>query len=235
MKDGFLGNAIQNKLLQLLPSSTMQKLSPYMVYVDLPLKHTLARPDTAAEFVYFLEAGVVSMISILENGTQIEVGLVGSEGFIGLSVLFGAPTSSLEALVQVSGQALRLPAEKFREVLRDAPELYNLLLRYVDSFVLQISQAVSCNGRHLVEQRLARWILMTHDRVGGSRFTMTHDFMACMLGVRRSGVTTAIGVLQQAGLIQAGRGSMQVIDRAGLETASCECYRNVQRRFEWLS
>jgi CRP-like cAMP-binding protein len=141
------------------------------------------------------------------DGVRIEVGLVGPEGMVGLPVLLGAETSTLEAMVQVDGVALRLSAAAFRAALTALPTLLGLLLRYVDAFHSQVTQSAACNGRHQIEQRLARWLLMTHDRVEGDSFQMTQEFMAAMLGVRRPGVTLAMSALQRAGLVQHEKGS----------------------------
>ena len=224
----------RNLLLRALPKDGLGRIFPYLQRVELPHRTIVLRSDSSVEFVYFVEAGTVSMISTLENGAEIEVGMVGFEGFIGLSVLLGAPTSPIEGVVQVSGTALRLSATAFRAALSDIPELRNLLLRYVDGFHVQVSQTATCNSHHQIEQRLARWILMTHDRVEGDHFLMKQNFMALMLGVQRPGVTLALGVLQRAGLVRHGKGIMEVLDRSGLEAASCECHKRVQRRFEWL-
>lgn len=224
----------KNLLLRALSKDSRGKILPYLQRVELPHGTIVLRSDRPVEFVYFVEAGTVSMISILENGAGIEVGMVGFEGFVGLSVLLGAPTSQIEGVVQVSGAALSLSATAFRAILSDIPELLNLLLRYVDGFHVQVSQTATCNSHHQIEQRLARWILMTHDRVEGDQFLMRQNFMALMLGVQRPGVTLALGVLQRAGLVRHDKGVMEVLDRSGLEAASCECHKRVQRRFEWL-
>ncbi len=225
---------VRNRLLRLLPPAELERLQPRMEPVELSLKSVLLMPGVAVESVYFVETGTISMIAVMEDGTQIEVGLVGPEGMAGLSVLLGAPTSALEGLVQVGGTALRMPAAAFRAALAEMPSLLGLLLRYMDAFHVQVAQTAACNGRHQIEQRLARWLLMTHDRVEGDRFLMTQEFMSTMLGVRRPGVTLAIGALQRAGLVQHGNGSVRVIDRPGLEAVSCECYRTARRRFDWL-
>ena len=174
------------------------------------------------------------MVAMMEDGAQIEVGLVGPEGMTGLPLLLGAPTSALEGLVQVGGTALRLPAAAFRAALAEVPSLLGLLLRYVDAFHVQVAQTAACNGRHQMEQRLARWLLMTHDRVADDSFHMRQEFMSTMLGVRRPAVTLAVGALQRAGLVRHDRGQMRVLDRPGLEAASCECYETVRQRFAWL-
>jgi len=226
--------AVRNRLLRLLPPADLERLWPSLELVELSVRTLLLVPGAAVEGVHFMETGTVSMIAMLEDGTQIEVGLVGPEGMVGISLLLGAPTSPLEAMVQVDGTALRLPAAAFRAAVAEMPSLLGLLLRYVDAFHFQVAQSAACNGRHQIEQRLARWLLMTHDRVEGDSFVMTQEFMSTMLGVRRPGVTLAIGALQRAGLVQHGRGNVRVLDRPGLEAASCECYEAVRRRFDWL-
>ena len=227
--------AVRNRLLRLLPPAELEWLRPRLEPVELPLKLALLMPDTPVESLHFVEAGTVSMIAMLEDGMQIEVGLVGPEGVAGLPLLLGAGTSALEGMVQVRGTALRLPAAGFRAALAEAPGLLPLLLRYVDAFHFQVAQSAACNGRHHIEQRLARWLLMTHDRVGEDSFFMTQEFMSTMLGVRRPGVTLAIGALQRAGLVRHDKSHVRMIDRPGLEAASCECYELVRRRFDWLT
>ncbi len=231
----FLSAQGRNLLLDALAPDAMARLRPRLERVELPLRTRVLIADEPVEFVHFLQSGTVSMISTLEDGTTVEVGLVGAEGFVGLSVLLGAPTAPLEGLVQVAGTALRLPAAGFRAALDEVPGLRDLLLRYLDSFHVQVSQSATCNIRHRIEQRLARWLLMTHDRVGGDSFTMTQEFMSHMLGVHRPGVTLAVGALQRAGLVRHDRGTMHVLDRAGLEAAACECYANARRRMDWIT
>ena len=225
---------VRNRLLRLLPPAELERLWPRLEPVELPMRSVLLTPGATVEHVHFLETGTVSMIAMLEDGVQIEVGLVGSEGMAGLPLLLGVATSAREVMAQLDGTALRLPAAGFRAALAEAPSLQGLLLRYVDAFHVQVAQTAACNGRHRIEQRLARWLLMTHDRVEGDRFLMTQEFMSIMLGVRRPGVTLAIGALQRAGLVRHDKGWVRVLDRFGLEAASCECYGMVQRRFDWL-
>ena len=223
-----------NRLLTFLPPTDLERLWSKLEPVKLHTKSTPLLMEAAVENVYFLETGTVSMIAIMADGGQVEVGLVGPEGMIGLSLLLGASTSPLEGLVQVGGTALRLPATAFRAALAEMPSFLNLLLRYVDTFLFQVAQTAACNGRHRVEQRLARWLLMMHDRVEGDSFPMTQEFMSAMLGVRRAGVTVAITVLQRANLVEHHKGNARVLDRPGLEAVSCECYGTVRQRFDWL-
>lgn len=226
---------VQNRLLRLVPEAELQQFWPRLEPVELVVRHTLLFPDAPLDSVHFVETGTVSMITTMEDGVRIEVGLVGPEGFVGLPVLLGVETSPLEAMVQVDGVALRLPTAVFRSALKTAPTLFSLLLRYVDAFHAQVTQSAACNGRHQIEQRLARWLLMTHDRVDGDEFQMTQEFMSTMLGVRRPGVTMAITALQHAGLVRHQGGRVRVLDRLGLEAAACECYRLGQRRYAWLT
>lgn len=227
-------HTVRNRLLRLLPQADLERLWPRLEAVTLQVKSMLLTPETEVDSVHFVEVGTVSMLALLEEGIPIEVGLVGPEGMIGLPLLLGAPTSPLEGMVQVSGVALRLSAAAFRATLAETPALLALLLRYVDAFHVQVAQSAACNGRHHIEQRLARWLLMTHDRVEGDSFMITQEFMSTMLGVRRPGVTLAVGALQRAGVVRHDRGIAQVLDRPGLEAASCECYGVVRSRYDWL-
>ncbi len=202
--------------------------------VQLVVKDVLIEQDAAVTGIYFVESGTVSMIAGLEDGSRIEVGLVGPEGIVGLPLLLGGGTAAVEAMVQSEGTALRLSAPSLRAALAEAPALLHLLLRYADAFMAQVAQSAACNGRHHLEQRLARWLLMTHDRVERDQFVMTQEFMSTMLGVRRPGVTLAMGTLQRAGLVRHGGGKLTVLDRPGLEAASCGCYAAGRRHFDWL-
>jgi CRP-like cAMP-binding protein len=224
-------NTTRNRLLLGLPEAELERLSLRLERIRLPIHTTVLMPGQDIESVLFLESGTVSMIVMLEDGAQIEVGLVGREGAVGLPVILGATTSPLEGVVQVESEVLRLPASNLQAALADAPSLFGLLLRYFDAFHTQVSLTAACNGRHQIEQRLARWILMTHDRVDGDSFQMTQEFLSHMIGVRRPGVTLAVGVLQRAGLVRHGRGMMEVLDRPGLEAVSCECYELARRRY----
>jgi CRP-like cAMP-binding protein len=233
-KRGFTPGSIKNRLLRTLPADELERIRPRLELVNLTTKTVLIAPEREVESVYFVEAGIVSMISTLEDGARIEVGMVGFEGMLGLPVLLGSGTSPWEAMVQVEGVGLRMSAAAFRSALAEIPSLMGVLLRYLDAVQSQIAQSAACNGRHPVEQRLARWLLTTLDRVEGDCFVMTQEFMSTMLGVRRPGVTLAIGAVQRAGLVRHERRTMHVLDRTGLEAASCECHDIVKRRFAWL-
>jgi CRP-like cAMP-binding protein len=226
------GPVIRNALLRKFPASERERLLQRMQHVELPLGTILLEQDRAVPAIHFIESGSVSMIASLADGGETEVGIVGWEGLVGLPLLLNAPTSQCEAVVQLAGSAWRLPAGEYRPTLLGNAAA--AMLRYVDSFHFQVAQTAVCNSRHRVEQRLARWLLMTHDRSRSDRFAMTHEFLSKMLGVRRSGVTLALAALQRAGLVRHEWKAVYVTDRGGLEAVACECYASVQRRYEWL-
>lgn len=174
------------------------------------------------------------MLVLLADGRSAEVGLVGTEGMVGLPLLLGSDRSAVEAMVQAPGTMLRLGAGAFRQALEDSPALRTLLLRYTLAFQQQVTHTAACNGNHPLDQRMARWLLMAHDRADGDEFPMTQEFLAMMLCVHRPGVTVSARLFQQAGLIRYGKGQMQITDREGLEGAACECYATVRRQFEAL-
>jgi CRP-like cAMP-binding protein len=226
--------APRNRLLAALPPEDLALLWPRLEAVKLPFRkvlHALGEPITA---VHFPVAGYVSMLAHLNDGDAAEVGMVGSEGMVGLPLLLGADRDGLEALVQAPGAALRIGATAFRESLEDIPALRSLLLRYALIHHGQVVRTAACNGRHYIEQRLARWLLMAHDRTEGDSFPMTHEFFGTMLGVRRSGVSIAAGQLQKAGFIRYERGRIEVTDRPGLESVACECYCIARRTSDEL-
>jgi CRP-like cAMP-binding protein len=169
------------------------------------------------------------MLAPLEDGDSAEVGLVGHEGVVGLPIILGEPFDDLEAMVQCSGAALSMSAEALRAAMEQDPVLRTLLLRYALLHHGQVARTAACNGRHHIEQRLARWLLMAHDRADGDEYPMTHEFLGMMLGVRRAGISTAAGTLQKAGMISYRFGQMRITDRPGLESTACECY-GISRR-----
>jgi CRP-like cAMP-binding protein len=226
--------APRNRLLAALPPAELDWLRPRLEQVELPLRHVLHMPDDRITAVHFPETGWVSLLATLEGGDAAEVGLAGPEGMTGLPLLHGVEHSPFEAMVQSGATVLRLEALEFRAALDRSPAFRALLLRYALAFSAQLAWTAACNGRHAIEQRLARWMLMAHDRSESDDFAMTHEFLAMMLGVRRAGVTVAAGALQRAGLIRYERGRMTVTDRPGLEAAACECHGHVRGEYERL-
>ena len=194
-------------------------------------KQVIYQPGELIQHVYFPLSGVVSLLTILADGTETEVGIVGNEGIAGISAFLGIDTTSLKALVQIPGDAMRMRTSDFQAELLDGA-LHNLLQRYTQTLIGQISQSVACNRHHSVEERCCRWLLMCHDRAKSDHFPITHEFLSHMLGVRRASVTVVAGMLQKAGLISYSRGRMIILDRPGLEEVSCECYGSVKAEFD---
>jgi CRP-like cAMP-binding protein len=227
-------STVRNDLLAALPPDDFALLAPSLRPVHLELKQVLHEPERPIAAAYFPQSGMVSLVARLEDGAAQEVGLVGREGVVGLAVALGAESVGTEALVQAEGTALRVPTDELRAAFDRGAALRALLLRYTQAVHAQVSQTAACNGRHAVDERLARWLLMAHDRADGDEFPMTQEFMAMMLGVRRAGVSVAAGILQKAGVINHTYGRVTVLDRPGLEAASCECYGAVRRQVERL-
>ena len=227
-------SAVRNRLLAALPPADFQRLSASLTLVSLSLKQTLIEADEPIRAAYFVETGMVSYLAYLENGDAIEVGLIGPEGMVGMPLILGVDSASAGAIVQMQGTALRISPAALRQAFNESKVLRTRLLRYMQALYTQVSQTAACNGHHGLEERLARWLLIAHDRAEGDQFPMTHEFMALMLGVRRSGVTVTASTLKQAGLISYANGRMTILDRPALEAVACECYGIVQRQFEQL-
>jgi CRP-like cAMP-binding protein len=226
--------SVANRLLDALPPDDLDPLRAHLELVPLPQRQTLSTPGTPIDQVYFPQEGMVSLVQPLENGMMIEVGVIGNEGMVGTPVLLGADSSPLEAMVQIPGSALRMPATAFREEIGRRAGLLRVLLRYVQALHVQVSLTAACNGRHTVPERLARWLLTAHDRSTSDQLPLSHEFLSQMLGVRRAGVTVALGTLKAAGLIRNSHGQVQIVDRGGLEAASCECYPTVRNEYARL-
>ena len=220
-------------MLSRLPPEELARLRPHLEIVQFEQRQLLFDAGQPIRSVYFPETTVVSLVNMLESGSTVEVGTAGREGMAGLPVFLGADVSSVRAFAQVPGLASRLDARTFLEVAAKGT-LQRLMLRYTDAFLTQVAQTAACNASHVVEERCARWLLMTHDRLDGDELPLTHEFLAFMLGVRRAGVTLALRALRDRGLIRYTRGRVTVVDRAGLERASCECYRSVRAHYERL-
>jgi CRP-like cAMP-binding protein len=224
----------QNRLLSALSRDLQIRLLPRMEKVSLPIRQVLYEADSPILHVYFPVSGVVSLVISLKDGASVEVATIGNEGVVGVPVFLGAERSPTKAFCQVAGQALKMRADSFRRALEEHPELADVVRRYTQGMVNQISQTTACNHVHSVQARMCRWLLMTHDRVGADEFHLTQEFLAQMLGVRRPSVTVAAGLLQKAGLIRYQRGRIHIADRAGLEITACECYETVRQEFNRL-
>lgn len=224
-----------NHLLRALPADVLAALAPHLERVDVPLLETLASEGEPYEHVYFPETGVISIVSKLDDGTEVEIGTIGNEGMAGLNVVLGASSIPSLTLMEVPGTTLRAPAAMVAALIEEHPEMLRLLLRYAHAFMVQVAQTAACNRAHEIYARCARWMCMAHDRMGGApHFLLAQHVLAQMLGVRRAGVTVAAGALQKKGFIRYSRGKITILDRQGLEGAACECYGIVKREYERL-
>ena len=229
LKDGFLNHSTNgapavNRLLATLPKNEYKRLFPRLKTVNLVLGEALYVPGQAIKYVYFPNDSIVSLISELSETSWLEVGMVGNEGMAGLPVFMGVSTSSTLALVQGSGTAMRMSSADVRTEANRLGSLHRLLHRYSHSLLTQVTQSSACNRFHLVNARLARWLLMTNDRLGVEEFPLTQEFLSNMLGVRREGVSKAASALQDAKLIRYSRGIITLLNRQRLEAKSCDCY-----------
>jgi CRP-like cAMP-binding protein len=224
----------RNHLLAVIPASEFRELKAHLTTVDLRAKDRLAVPNRPIEAVYFPLDAVVSMAAIDRDGKTVEVGSVGCEGMTGLAVLLGAEQSTSRTAVQIGGQAERMDAAVLQREAGRNDRFGRLLHLYVQAFMTQIAQSTACNRLHAAEQRLARWLLICRDRVGRDEMPITQETMAVMLGVRRATVTEAASGLQREGLIRYRRGVVAIVDRPGLEAATCECYGIVREEFDRL-
>jgi len=217
-----------NRLLSSLPAKEYQRLVPELERTILTFGDVLYDPGDTIGHVYFPNDSIVSLLSAVAERSTIEVGMIGNEGMAGISIFMGVDVSAARALVQGSGSAMKITAAAVRKEADRLGPLHNLLHRYSHSLLVQISQSSACNRFHRMEKRLARWLLMTGDRLGVDEFRLTQDFMAHMLGVRREGVNKAAGVLQTRKLIRYTRGMIKILNRPGLETYSCPCYEIIK-------
>ena len=217
-----------------MPPDEHQRLLPRLRLVSLALDEALYEVGGRIDYVYFPCGCVASALNIMQDGSAIETATVGSEGLLGLDVLFGLDTSFHRVIAQVAGNALRMEAEALKEEASQDGPLRRLLLLYHNAFLMQVSQSVACNGLHSVRQRCCRWLLMTRDRVHSDDLPLTHQYLAMMLGVRRPSITEVLHPLHEEGLIRSRRGKIRILDRAGLEAACCECYQKVNDEFARL-
>jgi CRP-like cAMP-binding protein len=226
----------QNKILRSLPGKESRAVFAFLEFVELPTATILNETATSIEFAYFVESGLASVLNIMEDGKSVEVGLMGKEGFAGIPLLVGFKTSPSRVVMQIAGSAFRIRAKDFSALLPECPQLEKALFRLSQEMAVQSAQIAACNRLHEVDERLARWLLMCQDRLGGNKVPLTQEFLAHMLGTRRASVTVAAGMLQKAGLIKYTRGEVRVENRKELEEAACECYATIVRQSQiWRS
>lgn len=225
---------LQNAILAGLPERDLESLLGRTERCALERRQVLSEANEPIRHVYFPQSGLVSLVNATFNGATVEVAMIGHEGLVGLSALFGSGGMPLTAVVQIGGEGLRMSAAAFREEVRRHGALLERVHLFAHTLMVQIAQSAACLHHHSVSQRCARWLLMTHDRVNEDEFGLTQDLLAQMLGVRRASVSAAAGKLQAEGLIRYRRGSITVVDRPALERASCECYAIIKAEYDRL-
>jgi CRP-like cAMP-binding protein len=219
-----------NLILLGLPAIELSAAASKLEFVELPTHTILHEPGETLTHVYFINSGLASVLTVMSDGKSVEVGLAGKEGFIGLPLVVGLGSSPTQVIMQVGGSAHQMSAAGFIELLSHSPALERNLNRYAQILGMQATHVAACNRLHEVDERLARWLLMSQDRLGGEIVPLTQEFLAHMLGTRRASVTVAAGILQKAGLITYNRGSVRIDDRSGLEDAACECYTSIKQQ-----
>lgn len=224
----------RNRLLTALPAAERERLRPHLAPAELDLRQVLVEVDTPIPAVFFPVDAVVSFLSVMADGSSVEVATIGPEGLVGLPLALGTDRTPGQAFVQIPGRALRMEAAVVQAEMARGGAFAHVVHRYTQALFTFLAQSSACNRLHAIPERCARWLLLTHDRVGGPSFPMTHEFLAQMLGVRRATVTEALGPLQEEGLIQYHRGRLEVVDRKGLEAAACECHAIISHEFDRL-
>ena len=224
----------QNHILDALPRLERERLFPHLRLVPMPLGMVLYESGAALRHIYFPIDSIVSLLYVMRDGSSAEIAVVGNEGAIGVSLFMGGETTPSRAVVQSAGHAYRLSGKILKEEFTRAGAMQHLLLRYTQALLTQMAQTAVCNRHHSLDQQLCRWLLLSLDRLTSQNLVMTQELIANMLGVRREGVTEAAGKLQAAGLIRYSRGHITVLDRAGLEERTCECYAVVKRESDRL-
>ena len=222
------GKAVRNVILLSLPDEEYNLVRPHLELVDLPQYDILHEPGERIAFAYFLNDGMTSRVALNSDGRSVEVGIVGKEGMVGMSLTVGLRRGTFRAIMQMSGSGLRIRSEAFEAVLGCTPMLRSELSRFGLMHGMQVAQLAACNRLHEIEQRLARWLLMCQDRVDSKVLPLTHEFLAQMLGTGRPSVSLAAGVLENAQLIENMRGTVKILNRKSLEEAACECYGVIQ-------
>jgi CRP-like cAMP-binding protein len=231
---GRAGVTPRNRILAALPPDALSGLLPHLKSEFLPRGRVLCDSHESLRHVYFVERGLVSMVAVFADLTTAEMATVGREGLVGVGNILGGEHALARYVIPMPALALAIEASRFRGALRDSPELRATCNAYAQAFLAEALQTAACNSVHMVEERCARWLLMSHDRSDDDLLAVTQEYLADMLGVCRSTVTLAAGALQRAGLIRYRRGAITVLDRVGLEAASCECYRIIREQYERL-
>ncbi|MGD0502673.1 MAG: Crp/Fnr family transcriptional regulator [Steroidobacteraceae bacterium] len=226
--------ATDNNLLASLPSAIRTLWLPHLELVDLKLGQVLYEAQGRLTHVHFPLTAIVSLLYVMENGSSAEIAVVGNDGMVGFALIMGGDTTPSRAVVQSAGVGLRMKAQFMKHEFNLVPPVMHLMLRFTQALITQMAQTAVCNRHHSLDQQLCRWLLLSLDRLQGSELVMTQELIANMLGVRREGVTEGANKLQRAGLIKYARGHITVLDRAGLERRTCECYKVVRQEYQRL-
>jgi CRP-like cAMP-binding protein len=224
----------RNRLLSVLSETDFALLRPHLQRVALPLLHDMERPNRGIERVYFMEAGIASVVAVQADETRAEVGLIGREGMSGIAVVLGGDQSPNSTYIQVAGEGMRITAKELRKAMNASRTLHSLLLKFVQVFLVQTAHTAIANARANIDKRLARWILMAHDRTRDDTIPLTHEFLSLMLGVRRAGVTEALQILKRQKLIATGRNKIVVLNRKGIERAAGKSYGTPEKEYRRL-
>jgi CRP-like cAMP-binding protein len=224
---------VQNRFLATMVPEDFAQLRPYLRVVELKRHAVIHETGKPVDAVYFVESGLVSRVARTQADGPVEVAMVGHSGLIGLSVVLGTNVALHRTVVQIPGLALRISAADLQAVMAKNPAIRDHLLRYVQLLMGQKAQIALCNAKHEIDKRLARWLLLAHDRVGGNQLPVTHDLLAMMLGVRRAGVSEALATLEAKGVVAKSRGALTIVNREALKADACECYKLIEERFAW--
>jgi CRP-like cAMP-binding protein len=227
-------STVRNRLLTAISAEAFATLRPHMETVDLPVRHVLVEADQPTDYVCFIESGLGSVVAVSSDDESVEVGHVGREGLTGFHVLLATNRTPNRTFMQVAGFGIQMPVPAFLSALKTDPALHDLFLRYVHSCQVQLAHSALANARYSMHERLARWLLMCHDRLDGSDLALTHEFLALMLGVRRSGVTNELHIIEGVGAIKAKRGNIRILSRPQLEEMAGGCYGLPEREYERL-
>jgi CRP-like cAMP-binding protein len=231
MKDQFV-SAFQNHLLDSMQPDVKERLGPHLEYIEAPLDMKLYEPYERMTYAYFPANCLGSIVATTSTGHSTEIGVVGSEGMVGLELLMGVDASPHKSMVQIAGHAYRIKAEAVQEEFRRCGSFHDLVLHFAQKLSVQVAQTTLCNRLHTVDERLPRWLLMCHDRIDGDVLLLTQEFIALMLGTSRVTVTQAAQIIQNIGYIKYVRGKITILDRHGLEDVSCDCYSVVKREYD---
>jgi CRP-like cAMP-binding protein len=224
---------VQNHFLATMPPADFDELRPFLRMVELKRHAVIHETGKPVDAVYFVESGLASRVARTQADGPVEVAMVGRSGLIGLSVVLGTMVALHRTVVHIPGLALRISAADLQTIMTKNPAIRDHLLRYVQLLMSQKAQVALCNAKHEIDKRLARWLLLAHDRVSSSQLPVTHDLLAMMLGVRRAGVSEALAVLESEGVVAKSRGALRIVDHDALKARACECYKIIEERFSW--